>query len=391
MDEQWYDRLYAGIDLDAVRFNMESMHKHIREGTKITAVVKADAYGHGALRIAEVIEPLPYLWGFAVATVDEAKSLIKDGRKKPILILGIPFQESYPYIVEHQIRPAVCDFSMAKELSDIAVRKNKVCHVHIKIDTGMSRIGFLVNENSAEIIARIAALPNIDIEGIFTHFARADEADKGYAKRQLSLFQDFLSLIKESCGREIPIKHCANSAGIMELPEASMDAVRAGIALYGLWPSGQMKRDRIPLIPALSLYSRIVYVKEIEAGTAVSYGGTFVARKKMRIATIPAGYADGYPRGLSGKGFVLIHGKKAGILGRICMDQFMVDVTDIPKAREGDIVTLIGRDGDEQITMEQAGELSGRFNYEFACCLGSRVPRYYRKGGLICGQDYQNF
>lgn len=376
MDEQWYDRLYAGIDLDAVRFNMESMHKHIREGTKITAVVKADAYGHGALRIAEVIEPLPYLWGFAVATVDEAKSLIKDGRKKPILILGIPFQESYPYIVEHQIRPAVCDFSMAKELSDIAVRKNKVCHVHIKIDTGMSRIGFLVNENSAEIIARIAALPNIDIEGIFTHFARADEKDKTFTDRQIALFCKMIFLT-ELQGVKIPIHHCSNSAGILELPEANMDMVRAGITLYGLWPSDEVLKTQIELRPVMSLKSHISFIKTLEAGCPVSYGGTYVTAETSRIATIPVGYADGYARGLSNKGYVLVHGKKAPIRGRICMDQFMVDVSKIPEAKQGDVVTLLGCDGESCITMEELGELSGRFNYEFACLITDRVPRIF--------------
>ncbi len=376
MDEQWYDRLYAGIDLDAVRFNMESMHKHIREGTKITAVVKADAYGHGALRIAEVIEPLPYLWGFAVATVDEAKSLIKDGRKKPILILGIPFQESYPYIVEHQIRPAVCDFSMAKELSDIAVRKNKVCHVHIKIDTGMSRIGFLVNENSAEIIARIAALPNIDIEGIFTHFARSDEKDKTFTDRQIALFCKMIFLT-ELQGVKIPIHHCSNSAGILELPEANMDMVRAGITLYGLWPSDEVLKTQIELRPVMSLKSHISFIKTLEAGCPVSYGGTYVTAETSRIATIPVGYADGYARGLSNKGYVLVHGKKAPIRGRICMDQFMVDVSKIPEAKQGDVVTLLGCDGESCITMEELGELSGRFNYEFACLITDRVPRIF--------------
>ncbi len=396
MKKEEYERVYAEVNLDAVSSNLRHMRENLSPETKIIAVVKADGYGHGAVPIARELEKTKEADGFAVATAQEAFSLREAGVLSPVLILGYCFPDDYERLIEEEIRITVFRRDTLKALSDIYSMnmKNglmKKARVHIKVDTGMSRIGILPDESGLSFVEEAFATPGVEVEGIFTHFARADEADKTYAKRQLSLFQDFLSLIKERCGREISIKHCANSAGIMELPEASMDAVRAGIALYGLWPSGQMKRDRIPLIPALSLYSRIVYVKEIEAGTAVSYGGTFVARKKMRIATIPAGYADGYPRGLSGKGFVLIHGKKAGILGRICMDQFMVDVTDIPKAREGDIVTLIGRDGDEQITMEQAGELSGRFNYEFACCLGSRVPRYYRKGGLLCGQDYQNF
>lgn len=376
MDNLWYDRVYAGIDLDAVRANMEAMHNHIKEGTKITAVVKANAYGHGALRIAEEIEPLPYLWGFAVATVEEALELIEDGRTKPILILGLPFPETYQAVVEHEIRITVCDFSTAKELSNLAVRSDKICHIHIKIDTGMGRIGFPVNENSAEIIAQIAALPNIDIEGIFTHFAKADEKDKTFTDRQIGLFCKMIYLT-EMKGVQIPVHHCSNSAGIVELPEANMDMVRAGITLYGLWPSDEVDKTQIPLRPVMSLKSHITFIKTLPEGCPVSYGGTYVTARPSRIATIPVGYADGYSRGLSNKGYVLVHGKKAPIRGRVCMDQFMVDVTDIPDAKTGDMVTLLGYDGEYCITMEELGALSGRFNYEFACLVTDRVPRIF--------------
>lgn len=376
MDELWYDRLYAGIDLEAIRFNMESMHSRIQENTKILAVVKADAYGHGASRIAEEIEPFPYLWGFAVATAEEAGQLIMDGRKKPILILGLPFPETYMFLVEHEIRVTVCDFAAAKELSDLAVRMNKICHIHIKVDTGMSRIGFFVNENNAEIIARIAALPNIDIEGIFTHFARADETDKTSVEHQIALFCKMIYLT-ESYGVKIPIHHCSNSAGIIELPEANMDMVRSGITLYGLWPSDEVTKTQMPLRPVMSLKSHITFVKTLDAGLEISYGGTYTTKEPRRIATIPAGYADGYARGLSNKGYVLIHGKKAPIRGRVCMDQFMVDVTEIPEAKPGDVVTLLGYDGDQCITMEELGACSGRFNYEFACLVTERVPRIF--------------
>lgn len=369
-------RVYAGIDLDAVRYNMESMHNNLKEGTKMAAVIKADAYGHGALRIAETIEELPYLWGFAVATADEALDLITDGRKKPILILGISFSDQYESIVENDIRPAVCEYEAAKKLSDIAVRQNRICHIHIKVDTGMSRIGFQVSQESADLIARIAALPNINIEGIFTHFAQADETDKTPAKEQLALFQRMLAMIQER-GIDIPIRHCSNSAGIVEIPDANMDMVRAGITLYGLWPSDEVSKEIIDLKPVMSLKSHISYVKTLERGRKISYGGTYVTPSAKRIATIPVGYADGYSRGLSNKGYVLIHGKKASICGRVCMDQFMVDVTDIPEASEGDPVTLLGRDSDACITMEELGEISGRFNYEFACLITPRVPRIY--------------
>ena len=229
-------RVYAEIDLGAIRYNMESMHHNLKEGTKMAAVIKADAYGHGACEIAEVIEELPYLWGFAVATVEEAEALIADGRRKPILILGISFEEQYERIIRQEIRPAVCELETARRLSQLAGEMGKQCFIHIKIDTGMSRIGFQATEESAKIIAQIAALPNIVIEGVFTHFARADEIDKGPACEQMERFVWMTERLKE-LGVSIPIRHCSNSAGIIEIPQANMDMVRAGITLYGLWPS----------------------------------------------------------------------------------------------------------------------------------------------------------
>ena len=241
----------------------------------------------------------------------------------------------------------------------------------------MSRIGISPDDAGLGFIRQVMELPGLEIEGIFTHFARADETDKSSAMGQFVRFGAFTERIRAELSLDIPLKHCANSAAIMELPETRMDLVRAGIALYGLWPSEEMDRSRISLRPLFRLYSHIVYVKTVPAGTPVSYGGTYVTKKKQRIATIPVGYGDGYPRGLSGKGDVLIRGRRAPVLGRVCMDQFMVDVTDIPEAKEGDLVTLIGRDGKEEITMEELGDISGRFNYELACDLGSRIPRVY--------------
>ena len=308
-----------------------------------------------------------------MATADEAEMLIADGRKKPILILGISFPEHYELIVDKEIRPAICEYEAAKALSDIAVRKNKTCHIHIKIDTGMSRIGLQVTEDSADLIAGIAKLPNIEIEGIFTHFAQADEYDKTPTQKQIALFQKMITMLEER-NVKIPIHHCSNSAGIVEIPEANMDMVRAGITLYGMWPSEEVAHN-ISLHPVMSLKSHIAFVKTLGKGRKISYGGIYETPSEKRIATIPVGYADGYARGLSNKGYVLIHGKKAPICGRVCMDQFMVDVTEIPEAKEGDPVTLLGKDGSECITMEELGELSGRFNYEFACLITPRVPR----------------
>lgn len=369
-------RVYADIDLAAVKYNMESMYRNLKAGTKMVAVIKTNAYGHGASKIAEVLEELPYLWGYAVATVDEAISLIQEGRKKSFLVLGISFEDQYEDILAYGIRPAICEYEAAKKLSDLAVKENKICHIHIKIDTGMSRIGFQVSDEAADIIAQISNLPNIHIEGIFTHFAKADETDKSVTHGQIELFQQMIQMLED---REvsIPIHHCSNSAGIVEIPEANMDMVRAGITLYGLWPSNEVDKERISLKPVMSIKSRIAFVKELEKGRQISYGGTYETTSRQRIATIPVGYGDGYSRGLSNKGYVLIHGKKAPICGRVCMDQFMVDVTDIPEANKDDVVTLLGTDGNQTITMEELGELSGRFNYEFACLITPRVPRIY--------------
>lgn len=372
------NRVRADIDLDAVLYNMESMHKKLKPGTKIAAVVKADAYGHGAVEISRVLENLPYLWGYAVATSNEAMQLVEAGRKKPIIILGLSFPEQFEEIVENDLRPAVCTYETAQALSDIAAEKNKVCRIHIKVDTGMSRIGFQVTPESADTVARISKLPNIMIEGIFTHFARADESSKAPAYEQFKQFEKMTAMVEEK-GVQIPLKHCSNSAGIVEIPECNMDMVRAGITLYGLWPSEEVDKTKISLKPVMSLRSRVAYVKELLPGRQISYGGTFTVKKKMTVATVPVGYGDGYARGLSNKGWVLIKGQKAPICGRVCMDQCMVDVTDIPGVKIGDTVTLLGKDADEEITMEQLGELSGRFNYEFACLITPRVPRIYHK------------
>ena len=369
-------RVYADIDLSAVLHNLESMHHNMQPDSKIVAVIKTDAYGHGSSGIAEAIEDVPYLWGYGVATVDEAESLILDGRKKPILILGISFEEHFDKIIKYDIRACVCDLDMAKKLSDIAVAKDKICHIHIKIDTGMSRIGFQVREETVDIIDKISKLPNIKIEGIFTHFAKADEKDKTATINQMERFEEICAVL-EHRGIEIPLKHCSNSAGIVDVPIANMNLVRAGIILYGLWPSEEVNKDRIDLKPVMSLKSKISYLKELEEGTPISYGGTYVTTGKQLIATIPVGYGDGYARTLSNVGYVLIRGQKATICGRVCMDQFMVDVTSIEGVSVGDTVTLLGADGDNRITMEELGYLSNRFNYEFACLITPRVPRIY--------------
>lgn len=383
-----YLRVCAEINLDAAAYNLKNMKNNLEKETRIIAVVKTDGYGHGAVPIARMAEELDYIWGFAVATIEEAVMLRREGVQKPILVLGFVFPDGYEDAVRYDIRLAVFKLSMARQLSEEAVRQGKTAYLHIKVDTGMGRIGFPDDGDSADVVKEISLLPQVQIEGLFTHFARADEKDKGAARQQLSRYLDFSRMLEER-GIEIPMRHCSNTAGIFDLKEANLDAVRAGISIYGLYPSDEVNKFAVAITPVMSLKSHVAFIKDVGPGTAISYGGTFVAERRMRIATIPVGYGDGYPRSLSNKGYVLIRGRRAPITGRVCMDQFMVDVTDIPDAREGDMVTLIGSEGGQEITMELLGELSGRFNYELACDIGKRVPRrFWRNGKVAATQDY---
>lgn len=381
MGEKHFERVCAYVDLDAMLFNMRSMHALIGPDVKIAAVIKADGYGHGSVAIAKELEKEDYVWGYATAAVEEALQLREEGIKKPILILGYAFPYCYELLAEHDIRTAVFTPDMARELSEAALRAGKTIRVHVKVDTGMGRIGILPGKDGVAFVRELMGLEGLEIEGIFTHFARADEMDKTETMRQFARFTEFAGRIEEELSLYIPMKHCSNSAAILELPELSLDMVRAGVALYGLWPSDEVRRDTVQLRPALSWKSHVSFVKELEAGCSVSYGGIFTAEHTMRVATIPVGYADGYPRRLTGRGSVLIGGKRCPILGRICMDQFMADVSGVPEAKVGTEVTLLGRDGGEEITAEELGELSGRFNYELVCNISKRVPRVYRKGG----------
>ncbi|XME03131.1 alanine racemase [Lachnospiraceae bacterium C1.1] len=375
-----YERVCATVDLDALHFNLESMKNNLAAGTKIMAVIKTNAYGHGAVQIAGEIEKTDYVYGFATATFEEAMELRSNGIAKPVLVLGYTFPESYEEMVKNDIRPAVFRLDQAEGFSEAAVNVGKKVYFHLAVDTAMSRIGVRPDEGSVQTVKTMAELPNVEMEGIFTHFSKADMKGRDNTLEQIRKFRNFVDMLKKN-RIEFKIHHCSNSAGIVQYKEANMDMVRAGITLYGLWPSDEVRRDIIDLKPLLALKSHIVYIKYIEPGEAVSYGGTYTAESRRRVATIPVGYGDGYPRSLSNKGYVIIRGKKAPILGRVCMDQFMVDVTDIKDAAEGDEVTLIGKDGNEELSMELMGDLSGRFNYELACDLGRRIPRIYIKDG----------
>lgn len=383
-----YYRVEARINLDAICNNIDEVRRNINDNTKIMAVIKADGYGHGAVALATALKDKVDAYGIAI--IEEGIELRLAGFEKPILILGFTPHQQYEDLLKYDISQTVFQYDMAKRLSDIAVSLGKQAKIHIKIDTGMTRIGFKDTVESIQIIKEISKLPNLIIEGLFTHFACADESDKTSVRKQLSRFLLFADKLEKE-GIHIPVKHVSNSASIIDLPEANLDMVRSGIVTYGMYPSDEVNKNSLMLQPALTLKSNVVYVKEVEAGTGISYNSTYITDHDSVIATIPVGYADGYPRQLSSKGRVLIHGKSAPIVGRVCMDQFMVDVTNIPDVKEGDMVTLIGRDGDESISIEEVANLVGSFNYELVCDIGKRVPRvYYKEGKKVGTADYYN-
>ncbi len=386
-----YTRVYARIDLDAVAGNMRAMQANLADGAGMIGVVKTDGYGHGAVPVAQAIDP--YVAGYAVATIEEARNLQLHGIGKPILILGATHPSRSRELVKYGIRPTVFTMEQAKALSDAAAEPSEEgtpcrAEVHLAVDTGMSRIGVSCDEDGARLAAAIGRLPGIHVEGIFTHFARADETDKTSARRQWEKYRQFIRLA-EAEGLSVPIHHAANSAAIIEMGGTHWDMVRAGISIYGMYPSDEVSQACVKLKPVMSLHSFVTYVKEIPEGTEVSYGGTFKANRRTKVATIPVGYGDGYPRNLSGKGCVLIRGQRAPILGRVCMDQFMADVTDIPGVSVDDPVTLIGCDGDERISVEELARTGGGFHYEIVCDIGKRVPRVYVRDGRVIGtKDY---
>ena len=381
-----YNRVAAVVDLDAIYENLNELKSHIRPGTRVCAVIKTDAYGHGAVPVAKWIRKLADF--FAVATVEEGMELRKNGIWEPVLILGHTPASLYREAIELGLRMNVYELSQAEAISNIAVSLGKTAYLHMKLETGMNRLGFSPNEESLQAAETMSRLPGVCLEGLFSHLARADEADKADAYRQFNIFQKFNAALSAR-GVKIPIRHIGNSAAMIDLPEFSYDMMRAGIALYGMYPSEDVSMDQVVLKPALRLVSRVIFVKTIEVGESVGYGGTFTAKRKTTIATIGIGYGDGYPRKLSGKADVLLHGKRAPICGRVCMDQLMVDVTDIPDVKEEDEAVLIGRDGNEVITVEELSALADTFNYEFVCDLGKRIPRIYISGGnVVEKKDY---
>lgn len=378
-----YERVWAEVDLDAFTRNLYAIRGAVSPKAGIIGVIKADGYGHGAVPLAREMEGMDFVQGYATATAQEGFSLRRAGIRKEIFVLGYTFPSDYPEMLRQRIGAAAFTEQMLSDMDRAGREAGERMRIHIAVDTGMSRIGIRPDDAGIRFVRTAAACPGLEISGVFTHFAESDETDKTRAEAQFAAFTAFAERIRREPGLAGLRFHCANSAAVLDMPQTHLDAVRAGIILYGLWPSDEVDHVHTRLEPILSLRSHVVYVKELEAGREISYGGTWKTQAPTRVATIPVGYGDGYPRALSNRGSVLICGRRAPILGRVCMDQFMADVTGIPGVETGTEVTLIGRDGGEQITMEELGGLSGRFNYELACCLGRRIPRLYKKDGKI--------
>jgi len=372
---------WAEINLDNLANNMKEIRRLTDEKAQITAVIKADGYGHGAKYIAQTLLENG-ADRFAVAVLDEALELRNFGITVPILVLGYSQPERAKAIVENDIEQAVYSYELAKALSDEAVKQNKEVKIHIKVDTGMGRIGLRADESSIDCIKKIHELPNLTIEGMFTHFAIADEKDKTFTEEQFSKFMWVAGRLEEE-GIKIRLKHCGNSATIIDLPKMHLDMVRAGIILYGLAPSQDVELEKINLKQVMSLKVRITHVKEINPGESVSYGRKFIASRKSKIASLPIGYADGYTRMLSGKAEALVNGIKVPVVGRICMDQCMIDVTGIEDVKVGDEVVLFGEQNGSFISIDEIAEKLGTINYEVVCMIGKRVPRVYVKEGKI--------
>ena len=377
-----YRRIQADIDLDAIRYNIKTVQALNPADRKTLLVIKADAYGHGAVTLARELSDLADY--FATATMDEAVELRRSGVTLPILILGYTDPSEYKTGIENDITLAIYDAERAGVLSDTALQMNKKAKVHIKVDSGMSRIGFQCTEKDVEEAEKLLGYEGLDVEGIFTHYAKADYENKSDAMTQYEKFSWFVKEM-EKRGADFKIRHIDNSAGAMEIHSDGFDMMRLGIVIYGLYPSEEIDKN-VVLKPAMTLKASVVHVKELEAGRGVGYGWTYVTEKPTKIATVSVGYADGYPRALSNKGRVLIHGQYAPIVGRVCMDQIMVDVTDMEEVNVGDEVVLFGKQGENCISIEEVAEPANSFNYEMACHVSRRVPRVYFKDGNKVGE-----
>ena len=372
--------VWAEVDLNRAAYNMRNI-KSIANKKEVIAVVKADAYGHGAVDLVEALLENG-ADRLAVAVITEAIELRNNNITEPIIILGYTPLEFSEGLAEYDIEQTVYNLEYAKGLSDIGIKHNKKVKIHIALDTGMGRIGFMPNEKSIEEVKEIYKLEGLEIVGLFTHFSTADEIDKTYTKDQFEKIKNFNKRLLEE-GIKIPLKHASNSGAIIDMPETFMDSVRAGIILYGYYPSDEVKKDNLKLKPVLTLKTKVSHVKELDEGMYISYGRTFKTERKSIIATLPIGYADGYSRLLSEKAKVIINGKFAKVVGRICMDQCMIDVTDIGEVKVGDEVILLGSDGKLKFDADDFAEAMGTINYEILCMIKQRIPRVYIKDSKV--------
>jgi alanine racemase len=369
---------WTEVNLDAIAQNVKNIKKLIGEKKELMAVVKGNAYGHDILEVSPVVLENGAT-RLAVARLEEAIFLRKAGITVPILVLGLTLKQQAESLVSYDITPAVCELEMIEKLSELAVQMNKMTKIHLKVDTGMGRIGIFLYD-VLRFIKRIKALKNVEIEGIFTHFSVADEKDKFYTKEQFRKFTEILTILEKE-GIKIPIKHVGNSAALLDLPHMWLDMVRPGIAIYGLYPSKEVKKT-INLIPAQQFKTKIVFIKELPLGESISYGRTYITKRRMRVASLPVGYADGYNRLLSNQGEVLVRGQRVSIIGRVCMDQCMIDVTNLTQVEIGDEVVLWGRQGEEMITVEEIAQKIRTINYEIVHMPDKkRVPKLFVRDG----------
>ncbi|MDW7650747.1 MAG: alanine racemase [Bacillota bacterium] len=368
---------WAEVDLSAIAHNVSQFRKHVSSQTRLMAIVKADGYGHGAVEVAReaVAAGISFL---GVGMVEEAVQLRDSGLDTPILILGFTPKNYAPYLCEYNLTPTVFTPDEAEAFSQAAVKSGRTLNVHVKVDTGMGRVGCFPCEEADDFIMYVAGLPGLHVTGLYTHFASADHSDKGYAKWQFGRYMQLVRRLEER-GMRIPVKHAANSAAAISMPETHLDLVRVGISLYGLYPSDEVSRDEICLRPAMSLKAQIIYVKDVPAGTSISYGSTYVAAEPSRIGTLPLGYGDGYRRGLSNRGQVLVRGQRVPVVGRVCMDQTLVNISGVEGAAAGDEVVLFGRQDHALLPVDEVARWLDTINYEVVTSISRRVPRIYLK------------
>lgn len=368
-----YYRSFACVNLNAIRYNFEQLKSKLAPEVKTMAVVKADAYGHGSVKVSQMLESMTDY--FAVSVIEEATVLRENGIKKPILILTYTSPAQFEKLINYDLIATIYSYEDAVKLSEAAKRLGEEAVMHIAVDTGMERIGFKDTDESADTVKRITQLPSVKVEGLFSHLACADSKDKSSANAQIKRFDSFIEKL-ESRGVDIPVKHICNSAAAIDF-DNHYDLVRLGISLYGLYPSEEVDKNKVSLKPAMEVLSHVIHVKEVEAGTGIGYGHAYITPENRKIATVCIGYADGYSRAYSNNGVVLINGKRAPVVGKVCMDQIMVDVTHIDDVKTGDLAVIMGESMGERISAEELGALADSFNYEIICTFMPRVSRFY--------------